>query len=229
MASQQTAEEVKREYLAVLGPDLGVLFYHLRNEVIWLNWKWQEYTTLFGSTPERIDLLNRAAPAFFRVVQDSLWEDMLLHIARLTDPPQSVGKDNLTVTRLPGIVAEEIRPAVDAQLQVVLDRADFARDWRKRHIAHRDFALATGKTATPLARASRLMARRSIEAINALLNMIDTHYRKTETYFAGELTNGNAESLLYVLRDGLEAEEQRKKRLETGRPLPEDVAHRPPV
>lgn len=32
MASHQTAEEVEREYLALLGPNLGVLFYHLGNE-----------------------------------------------------------------------------------------------------------------------------------------------------------------------------------------------------
>jgi len=36
MASERTAEEVEREYLAKLGPKLGALFWHLRNEATWL-------------------------------------------------------------------------------------------------------------------------------------------------------------------------------------------------
>lgn len=229
MASQMSEEDVAREYLVRLGPDLGALFHHLRNQTIWLNWKWREYTTLFGSSASRIDLLNRAAPSFCRVVQDSLWEDTLLHISRLTDPPQSFGKDNLTVARLPALVESEIRSAVDAQLEVVRARAEFARDWRKRHIAHRDLALAMNKPALPLAPASRLLVAEAIEAINVLLNIIDGHYRKSETYFAGGLTMGNAETLLHVLRDGLDAEKQRRSRLEAGTPLPQDLSPRPAI
>ncbi len=227
MPEQPHADEVEQEYVAALGPHLGELFYHLRNDTIWLNLKWQEFTILFGSSPSRVDLLNRAAPAFFRIVQDALWEDALLHIARLTDPPRSAGKDNLTLTRLPELVTPEIRPRVDAQLGAVLDLVEFARDWRRRHIAHRDLALALVKNARRLSPASHRQARQAIEAINALLNTIDAHYRRSETCYSGGLNTGNAEDLLYVLRDGLEAEEERLKRLEAGEPLAEDLAPRP--
>jgi hypothetical protein len=59
--------------------------------------KWGEYVELFGTKPSRIDLRNRAAGGFFRVVQDGLWEDVLLHVARLTDAPRSGGRANLTI------------------------------------------------------------------------------------------------------------------------------------
>jgi hypothetical protein len=40
---------------------------------------------------------------------------------------------------------------------------------------------------------------------------------------------GNAESLLYVLRDGLKREELRRKRLEAGEYRPEDWNREPPL
>ena len=64
-----------------MGPELARPFCRLSNECQWLHWKWGEYITLFGSKSERIDLLNAAAASFFWIVQDSLWENILLHIA----------------------------------------------------------------------------------------------------------------------------------------------------
>ena len=54
-------------------------------EAAFLHLKWNEYVVLFGTGPERVDLLNRAAPGFFHLVQDSWWDDLLLHISRMTD------------------------------------------------------------------------------------------------------------------------------------------------
>src|SRR5438270_3135411 len=127
MGAQSTAEEVHQQYLDAMGPKLGELYSKLWNECVSLHWKWEEYVALFGTTPERIDLLNRSAPSFFRVVQDTLWENILLHIARLTDPPQSVGKDNLTIRRLPALVHDQIRSKVDVLLESCAKRSEFAR------------------------------------------------------------------------------------------------------
>ena len=46
------------------------------------------YVELFGK-PSRIDLLNRASSPFFGMVQRVLWRDVLLHLARLTDPAKT--------------------------------------------------------------------------------------------------------------------------------------------
>jgi hypothetical protein len=62
---------------------------------------------LFGTKPERIDLLNKAAPALFHMIQERLWDTTLLNIVRLTDPPMSAGRSNLTVTRLPSLITEK--------------------------------------------------------------------------------------------------------------------------
>ena len=41
--------------------------------------------------------MNKIAPEFFSIVQNALWENALLHIARLTDPQKSRGKPNLSI------------------------------------------------------------------------------------------------------------------------------------
>ena len=61
-----------------------------------------EFERLFGDA-EHVELLNLVGGAFFADVQRILWDDQLLRLTRLTDPPRTAGKDNLTVKRLPDL------------------------------------------------------------------------------------------------------------------------------
>jgi hypothetical protein len=229
MTMHRTPAEVEREYIAAMGDELGTLFYRCWNEGAWLHLKWGEYLILFGTKSERVQLLNRTAPSFFRVVQDSLWEDLLLHLCRLTDPPHSVGKENLTVQRLPALVADVIRPTVQETLKRLIDQSEFARDWRRRHIAHRDLALALAKTASPLAAATREGFKNALGSLVSLLNAVEGHYKNATTAYNMVSPSGNAEALLCVLRDGLDAEEERRRRFRSGKLLPEDIKGQPAV
>ncbi|MGZ8401653.1 MAG: AbiU2 domain-containing protein [Methyloceanibacter sp.] len=102
-----TAQESRERYIAKMGEALGTQFAALWQEVAHLHMSWSEYVELFGTKPSRIDLLNSAAPRFFRILQDALWDETLLHIARLTDSPESgKGKSNLTIRNLPELVDE---------------------------------------------------------------------------------------------------------------------------
>lgn len=106
MERDKSPERVREEHFQILGSDLGPLYNALQHEVTWLYAKWLEYRKLYAKSPERIDLLNEIAAFFFRVVQDVLLEDILLHLARLIDPPKSANKPNLTIERLPGLIAD---------------------------------------------------------------------------------------------------------------------------
>ena len=75
MARDSSADEVRAEYVRLMGPELGTTFCALYNEFSWLHMRWRQYAQLFGKKPSRVDLLNRAGGLFFRIVQDSLWED----------------------------------------------------------------------------------------------------------------------------------------------------------
>jgi hypothetical protein len=58
----------------------------LEQDVIWLHVKWQFYRQLFGTDEKRIELLNEIAPVFFRACQDTMIDDLIISLDRLTDP-----------------------------------------------------------------------------------------------------------------------------------------------
>jgi hypothetical protein len=227
MSAYRTAEEVKRHHIEVLGEELGSLYHALWNELAWLYSKWDEYVELFGSKPSRIELINKAAGHFFKIVQDSLWEDSLLHIARLTDPSKSAGRENLTIKKLPGLITDETFKKHLSELVVVaVEKADFCRDWRNRHIAHKDLGLAMKTGAEPLKAASRAKVKEVLSAISDVLNAVSGHYMDSTTAFEGIGGSGGAVSLLYVLDDGIRTDEERNERRKVGNYRAEDYQSR---
>jgi hypothetical protein len=184
---------------------------------------------LFGAAPARVDLLNRAAGLFFRIVEDSLWEDTLLHLSRLTDPPRTGKKANLTIQCLPALISDQgLASEIRGLVATAVTKSAFARDWRNRRLAHTDFSLAVDEGATSLAPGSRATVGEALQSIDAVLNCLETHFRKNTVFFEGLDHPGDAESLLYVVRDGVEAGgEARMKRLTEGKPAEGDFDSRP--
>ena len=223
----RSAEEVRRDDLASLGPKLGAVYNALSNECVWAHMKWHEHLQMFGSAESRIDLLNEAAPQFFRLLQGVLFEDSLLHISRLTDKAEMGRNKNLSIQALPALVTEpDLRAEVETLVKVAVEKSLFARDWRNRHIAHRDLRLALTERAQPLEEASRLKVKEALASIAAVLNAIDRYHRNSSTaYEAGHLLTG-AEEMMYVLRDGVERERKRRRDLENGEYHPEDWTER---
>jgi AbiU2 len=220
-----TEDGTRCRYEEKMGPELGAQFYLLFQEVAWLHLKWTEFADLFGLKPSRIDLLNQAAPAFFRIVQDALWEDIVLHIARLTDPSKSLGKKaNLTICNLPSLIIDQkIRADVAALVGIAIENTGFCRDWRNRHIAHRDLSLALESAATPLAPASRKQTHKALSSIKDVLNALEAAYMNSHIYFDALSSLGGAISLLHVLDDGMRAKAKRSERLSRGEWSKEDL------
>ena len=217
----RTADESKAEHIAKMGAELGEFYSALWQDLAWIHAKWAEYIALFGTEPGRINLLNEAAPRFFRVIEDSLWEDILLHLSRLTDSPRSMGKDNLSVRRLPMIAAlQGSAVPIDALVATAVAATEFARDWRNRKLAHGDLGLALGLPVQPLAAASRLAVKEALQSLVAVLNLLSQKFLDSETMF--EVDDGDATSMLYVLRDGLRYESEKHARIKGGDVRPND-------
>lgn len=200
-------QDTEASFVAQMGEILGIEFSALWQEVAWLYVKWAQFVELFGDKPERIDMLNSAARVFFRVVQDTLWEDTLLHIARLTDPAESPGgkkRTNLTIQNLSNLVSDPIlKDDVRKLSEIASTKSKFCRDWRNRHIAHRDRALALGRSATPLEPASRKSVNDAMAAIADVLKKVGGHYMNSDFIFRGDHFVGGARDLLYIIDDGL--------------------------
>lgn len=227
MSVERTADESRQHAVDAMGEELGRFYHALSNELAWLYLKWGEYVALFGTKPSRINLLNKAAGNFFRIIQDGLWEDVLLHIARLTDAPKSMGRENLSIRGLPPLIAKaELRKNIEELIDLALAKSEFARDWRNRHIAHKDLKLALADGAEPLKGASRASVKEALAAIAETLNAVSRDYLDSTTMFEGLGAYRGAESLLYVVDDGLKAEEERRDRVKRGEYRAGDYAKR---
>jgi hypothetical protein len=217
MGTFRSADESKSNCVAVMGEPLGILYNALWQDVAWLYREWQEYVMLFGTKPTRVELLNKTAPGFFRIVQDSLWEGTILHIARLTDPPKSVGKPNLTIRALIGLISDpELAKRVSDLIQEAVNTTEFCRDWRNRHIAHRDLALAISTGAEPLKSATREKVKMACDRIADVLNALSLRYMETTTFFDTADPPGGATALLYVLDKGIKTKEEQRERMRRG-------------
>jgi hypothetical protein len=208
-----------------MGKELGEIYSALWQEVTLLHFDWHEYVELFGTKATRIDLMNGAAPHFFRLVQDRLWEAALLHLARLTDPPISPGnRTNLSVKALPALINDvKLKQEVTSLVEEAVRLTEFARDWRNRLIGHRDLKLALEQPTVSLADASRQDVSKALAGLAAILNAVAAHYLDSYTAFDFGAPIGSAVSLLYVLSIGSRARDERGKRLEAGKPTPDDL------
>lgn len=213
----RTAAEARADYERVMGTELGAIYNALWQQLAWLHSKWAEYVDLFGTKESRVALMNEAAPRFFRIVQDSIWDDVLIHIARLTDPPKSAGRANLTIQRLPALVDAAVKAEVNGKIAVALTRSAFARDWRNRRIAHGDYELALDLSAAiPLAPASRQMVCEALESVCDVINAVGLHYLDSTSFFNSRSSHQGAVSLLHVIAAELEAERERSARIQSG-------------
>lgn len=214
----RTSIEVKQDYIAVMGEQLGAVYYSLWNELVWVNAKWNEYVELWGTKPERLAIINKSANHFFRVVENVLWESCILNIARITDPVESSrGKENLTIRQLPKLVKAELVSELNDLIKVADEKSVFCRDWRNRHIAHKDFRLAMNSDATPLTVASREKIKYALSALNDVLNFLSKSYRDCDMRFDMFITSSGARSLLYVLDDGLTYQKEKRENLKSGK------------
>ena len=177
-----------------------------------LHLNWAEFRELFASKPSRIDLMNETAPAFFRRLEDVLWKDVLLDLSRLTDKPSGRGEQRLTVLQYTPLVARlPIRDAVHAALDNVESATRFARDWRDRRIAHRDFRHAQDPAARPLAPASRASIEAALQSVREVMQIPEDHFRDAKVSYEHVIrAPGGAWDLLYHLESGLEAIRARK-------------------
>jgi AbiU2 len=225
-----SADQIRAQNVAAMGHECGSLYTDLVNEITWLHAVWRQYRVLFGTSEKRMDFLNDAAGLFFRVVQDSLWEGVLLHICRLTDKETVSGKETLTIRRLPGVVPDvAVAASIQAHVDGLITQSAFARDWRNRHIAHRDLILAQNRNAVPLAPASRADVESVLATLRNTVNAVGDHYFKAMTGFEYFDPPWGAETLLYWLRLGRMLESERRARMEAGEYHPEDFRAPPEV
>jgi hypothetical protein len=213
--TSRTAEQSKSEYINAMGDELGEVYSALWQELARLNQKWLQYVRLFGTSPERIKLLNTVAPQITFTIQKSLWLDVVLHIARLADSAvtgKGAGeKKNLSFKRLKKIIEKlNTNEELDEQWRTLESCCEFAIDWRHRAYAHKDLDIATGKNCTPLKPATRAKVKDALTSMTALMNFVAKKHQLPTTLFDADGTGAgaDAERFLYILKHGLTFEQR---------------------
>jgi hypothetical protein len=220
--TDQSAAEAKQQAIDAMGKELGTQYAELWQELAQLNITWLEFIELYGIKKSRIELMNRSAGHFFRMVQDALWEGLMLHIARLTDRPVVLGRTNLTLHNLPALIPDPtLKSKIEALCLEATDKTKFARDWRNRHIAHRDLDLALGTTAKPLPAVEIKQVNEALDCFTEILNAIAGPYLDSTTSFKHSIRLYGAVELLYLIDAGHTLQAEHRKRLEAGDYSPE--------
>ena len=174
--------------------------------------KWYDYRALYGTKKETVDLLNKGAPLFFSSLQQTMWEEVLLRLTRLTDKAEYGKKRTLTVRRIPPLISDvSLRNEAQAQVDEVITKCDFAREWRNRQIAHTELPPQAGEVAQPLPVATRQQVEDALASLRDVLNFVQRSYEKStiayETLEWG--APGGVQSALNVIRAGVKAREER--------------------
>lgn len=211
-------DEFQEEILTVFPGETGELFYELWTNVAHTHLNWKNYRSLFGTSPERIELLNWAASSFFGLLDGILRHDVVLAIARLTDPPQSGRKkDNASLARL--IVM--LTPFIDTTLadEWRLELKDLqvyckpVRQIRNRLLAHDDLATALQYHSDPLPGINRAFIEGVLEKIRKLLGDIEERFRGSRTSHQYVISSDDGESLIFALESAREHEKCRQGEL----------------
>jgi AbiU2 len=223
----QTGEQVKQEYVDKMGEALGSQYAELVRDIALLHQTWFEFVELYGTKTSRIELINNAAPQFFRMVQDRLLETVMLQIARLTDQSYSnnnKARSNLTIHNLPDLINDvKLRADIKKMCKAATDAVGFARDWRNRHIAHRDLKLAIDENAEPLPTVQIQQVNDALASFKAIINAVSDHYGAGQHSFKLMKSSTGAVHLIYLLDDGLKARKARNDRLSAGTYSREDL------
>jgi hypothetical protein len=227
MSDETTRDEILAQYVDAMGQDLGEIVAALYHRVAWLHMHWALYRQLFARSDRRIALLNDTAGFVFSVVQRTLFNDVVLDLARLTGSPRSAGKDNLTLLRIADHVPDpELHSEVSRLAQVAVDACKSIRDRRNRQLAHDDLSLALATSADPLPGISRADIESALLAVRELLNSLQLHFCQSTVGYEYALTGpSDGDALVHYLHQGLKAEREREQRIISGTFTPEDLEH----
>jgi hypothetical protein len=238
----RTAEEATQARLDALGPEFGPLFRHIETDLYSLRNLWRVYVAFFGTSKERVELLNASSGPTAFLLENTLFENALLSLCRMTDPPsgQRGQSTNTTIKSFPNFLKDHSNLASLQQLiEDAHNKTQFARSWRNKKIAHSDYDVRQRKAG--LDTASRRDVSNAIDTIAAVIRWVGHECLDCDiiTHPIQSFSNDEVQILEHIFlgqEKDRELEERSRERLEKGdydgakaiSKLPDWVTYRPP-
>jgi hypothetical protein len=200
----------------VLPAELQPLWDALIPEVTWLHGRWIIYRQLFGTSPERIDMLNEAAATFFFVIQAVLLDEIQLTIGKLGDPAGTGKFRNLTLASMRDSVRALGHAELCGRLDILLadfdERSVQIRVRRNKRLAHYDLDTLLNGRSAPIETASRQEIEDALVALRKFVNEIEQHFTDSMTAYEHFILRDDGEALVATIKRGLRYEELAKER-----------------
>ena len=170
--------------------------------------KWNFFKTLYCTSDASVQLLDEAAPSFFRVCAEIMTDDIILSICALTDPAsarvQGMNRYNLTVRYLKTIIPKsdsELTQRVDDTLKNANKCWEAFRLHRNRRVGHYDFETILKKSGPIVPNLEIKETDAALKFIAYVLNNIERYYKGSETtYDGGIIVTGGAKELLEFIQ-----------------------------
>jgi hypothetical protein len=163
----------------------GELAYELSRSITFLHLKWKLFRALYGTSQERIDLLNRTAPALFAFLDQIMFHDVVLAITRLTDPPGEGKRQNASLARLIMLLPSHVGAAElvgwRSELKLLNAAVEPLRDARNRYLAHDDLPSTLNHHPRSMPGASRAQVETTLKQIRDLFESIEEKFCGSHT------------------------------------------------
>jgi len=191
--------------------ELEDIFRKVEDQVKYLHARWIIYKQLFGTSKERVNLLNESASTFFGIIQNVLLDDIQLTLSKLADPAQTKkGEANLSLEAIYKKIKGQKEGELHSKLKKILSnyrkKCEAFKKHRNKRIAHFDFETIRRKSKS-LPGVSRRTIESTLEELRNFMNEINSYYTDSETGYEHSLMLNNGDTLVEVLKRGLRYEE----------------------
>ena len=154
--------------------------------------------------PDKVEIMNEMAGDFFGLCQIVLSNDITMNIARLRDPSESLGYQNISLEKLCNLFDTNAHRPLFVDLKIKLEKfreesKSFNRI-RNKKLGHLDSDTAFNVSKEPLPGFIPLSAKNSLKAAEAIINKISLHFTGIATSKHVARPPGNAGTLLRHLR-----------------------------
>jgi hypothetical protein len=170
----------------------------LCQDVVSLQQKWDFWLEIFGKK-ENTDLVSELAPASFNIILETLQNDVTMAICRLSDPPKSMGQENLSFATL-----AKSCPEIDGLEKLVTEFQKICgpvRQRRNKRVSHRDLNSVIKPLENPLQGISKEQIDTIVKSAAEILNFVIQKYESVEVYFH-IVGPGGAKELIFWLKNG---------------------------
>ena len=179
----------------------------LDEETIWLHGRWKIYRQLFGTSPERVELLNESAGAFFYIIQLVLIDNVQLTLSKLADRPTIAGRQNLTLESLLNDISQLGDAILSKELAGKLvnyrQSCEKVIHRRNKQLAHYDLATLMAAKSTPIPGPSRQEIEDALLTLRAFMNALQRNFTDAETAYSEFILTTDGDLMLSILKQGL--------------------------